>query len=116
MSEDSVCPAIHYADRAGPTPSRFRCDAPILAVISNGDGDGNYTVDWSDVLGATSYTLQEDDNAAFTSPATAYTGAASTFDIVNQNSGTWYYRVLATCPGGDGDWSNTESVDVTRPE
>ncbi len=86
--------------------------APLLAPISNPDADGSYLVDWSDAAGATSYTLQEDDNPAFTSPAVRYSGAASQYQIAGQQTGTWYYRVRAGNPAGDGPWSNTEPATV----
>ena len=52
--------------------------APVLNAIDNADGDGNYTVSWNAVAGATSYTLEEDDNAAFTSPTTQYNAGTGT--------------------------------------
>jgi hypothetical protein len=86
--------------------------APVLATISNPDGDGEYLVDWSDVTGATIYYVEEDDNAAFTSPTVRYTGASSRYLVDGQSTGRWYYRVRASNAGGDGRWSNTESVGV----
>ena len=86
--------------------------APILAAISNPDGNGEYLVDWNDVTGATSYRLEEDDNSAFTSPAVRYNGVNSQYQVSGQQTGLWYYRVLASCAGGDSSWSNTESVSV----
>jgi len=87
--------------------------APILAPISNPDGNGDYLVDWNDVTGATSYCLEEDDNSAFTSPTPRYTGASSQYQVTGQQGGTWYYRVRASNVAGDSPWSNTESVGVT---
>jgi hypothetical protein len=87
-------------------------DAPVLAAISNPGGIGDYLVDWSDVTGATSYSVEEDDNAAFSSPTLCYTGANSQFDVSAQGTGLWYYRVRASNAGGDGRWSNAESVGV----
>lgn len=84
--------------------------APLLAPISNPDGNGNYLVDWSDVAGAAGYRLQEDDNADFSSPADRYAGSGSQYQVLEQPSGIWYYRALAGNAGGDSPWSNTESV------
>ena len=85
---------------------------PTLYSISNTDGDGDYVVDWSDVSGATGYTLQEDDNPSFSSPTTRYSGSNSQFTITGQPAGTWHYRVSALNAGGDSMWSNVQSVTV----
>jgi subtilisin family serine protease len=88
--------------------------APILYEVSNLERDGQYTLDWSDVPQATSYTLEEDDNAAFTTPAVVYTGANSQAALTERETGTWYYRVRAVQPssGTLGPWSNVVSVAV----
>jgi len=85
---------------------------PVLSPISNADGDGSFTVDWSDAAFADTYTLEEADNAAFTLPATAYNGANSQASISGKTGGTWYYRVRANNGEGSSSWSNTESVTV----
>ena len=92
--------------------------APVLDPISNPDGDGEYIVDWNDVTGAMSYTLEEDNNSEFTSPTVIYIGVESQYQVSGQQGGFWYYRVLASNPAGDSPWSNIESVGVipTAPE
>lgn len=87
--------------------------APTLSAISNPENDGAYSVSWSAVSGATGYTLQEDDNAGFSSPATRYSGAATQTAISGQAVGTWYYRVRATAGGVQSDWSNVVSTQVS---
>jgi hypothetical protein len=87
-------------------------DAPNLYTISNSDGDGSYLVDWSSVSGATSYTLQEDDNQAFTSPKTIYNGANTQYQVNGRETGFWYYRVRASNGNGNSDWSVVRSVSV----
>jgi hypothetical protein len=89
-------------------------NTPVISPISNPDGNGDYLVDWSDVVGATGYELQEDDDITFTTPSTRYTGSASQFSITIQAVGTWYYRVRASNSGGPSPWSNTESVVVIK--
>ncbi|MBN1260260.1 MAG: peptidase S8 [Anaerolineae bacterium] len=86
--------------------------APVLAVIGNPDGDGDFLVDWNDVSGATSYELQEDDNAGFSSPQTVYAGAASQFSVAGQPVGAWHFRVRASNGSGDSEWSNSRTVNV----
>jgi len=90
-----------------PAPS-----APTLYAISNPDGDGNYTVEWSDIGNATSYTLQEDDNSGFSSPTTVYNGTASQYAVSGKADGRWYYRVRASNSNGNSDWSNVVSAYV----
>jgi thermitase len=85
---------------------------PVLNLIDNPDGDGNYVVDWSDAANATSYSLQEDDNAAFFSPTTAYSGPNSQYSVSGKGPGTWYYRVYASNANGSSPWSAIQSVTV----
>ena len=87
-------------------------EAPTLFPISNSDGDGDYLVDWNEVTGAITYTLQEDDNPGFTSPDVRYSGTATQYPVTGQVGGTWYYQVKASNGAGDSAWSNTESVNV----
>jgi thermitase len=88
--------------------------APVLSVISNADGDGTYLVDWSDVPYATSYTLEEDDTASFSTPITRYSGSNSQYQVTAQPGGVWYYRARADQNCGSSSWSNVRSVGV-RP-
>jgi hypothetical protein len=88
-------------------------EPPVLDDIANEDGDGNYTVSWSAVSGASGYTLQEDDNAVFSSPSTVYSGPDTSKLIAEQSVGTYYYRVWASNELGNSDWSETKSVEVT---
>jgi thermitase len=87
-------------------------EAPILLPIENADGNGTYWVDWNDVPSATGYQLQEDDNAAFSSPALRYSGTNSQYQVVGRDGGIWYYRVRATSDFGNSSWSNIQSVGV----
>ncbi len=85
--------------------------APTLSPIQQG-WFGEYQLDWSDVPGASSYTLQEDDNTAFSSPALRYNGTKSSYQVSGQDGGTWYYRVLASNAAGDSPWSSIQWVLV----
>ena len=87
-------------------------DLPTLNSITSPDTDGNYSVTWSSVSGATSYTLETDDNTGFNSPTAVYTGGSTTYNEVSQTHGTWYYRVKASNNGGDTIWSSSISVTV----
>jgi thermitase len=86
-------------------------EAPTLWQIEKG-WFGDYVVEWSSVPGATTYTLQEDDNGSFSSPTVRYAGAQSQFQVTDQEGGTWYYRVRASNNAGQSAWSNIQWVIV----
>jgi hypothetical protein len=85
----------------------------VLNAISNSDGDGNYAVSWGAADLATTYTLQEDDNSSFSSPATRYTGSGTSWNASGKPIDTYYYRVRANNSWGSSGWSNVRSVSVT---
>lgn len=88
-------------------------EMPTLLEIDNDNRDGDYVVEWTDVDEATSYLLQEDDDADFSSP-TPYNLAASSYQANDKQGGIYHYRVAALGPTGQSDWSNTRSVEVAR--
>lgn len=97
---------------AGAALASLHLSAATLDPIANPELDGSYTVNWNDVTNATSYTLEEDDNAGFTSPSVRYTGGTSQYAIMGQGPGIWYYRVRAGNATLQSDWSNTQSAGV----
>jgi len=86
--------------------------APTLSSIYN--AGGNYTVSWSSISGAISYTLQEAISSEFTDATTIYFGNNTSTSISDKAPGTYYYRVRASNAGGDSAWSNIQSVIVTE--
>jgi len=86
---------------------------PVLNPISNQDGNGSYSVSWSSSEGASTYLLQEDDNANFSSPLDTYEGSSTSKEISGRDIGTYHYRVMATNSYASSGWSNVESVVVT---
>ncbi|MDX9831102.1 MAG: FxLYD domain-containing protein [Anaerolineae bacterium] len=88
---------------------------PTLYTIDNADGDGNFTVSWSGAARATGYALQEATDSSFEQKTTVYQGAGLSWPASGKSSGTYYYRVLASGPTGQSDWSNTQSVTVPAP-
>jgi hypothetical protein len=60
---------------------------------------------------ADSYTLQEDENADFSSPSEHQTTGTS-MDFTGKTGGTYYYRVRANNVYGFGQWSNVVSTRV----
>lgn len=88
--------------------------APVLNSIDNEDGNGSYTVIWNSSEGATTYTLQEDDNAEFLSPTDIYEGSGTSTEITGMDIGIYYYRVKAFNSYSNSGWSNIVSVAVTE--
>lgn len=85
---------------------------PTLLAINNAAQSNAYTVAWNGVGLATSYTLQEDDNAAFSSPVTTFSGANTSWNATGKPAGTYYYRVQAANSDGASGWSATQSTAV----
>lgn len=90
--------------------------APVLNAISNADQDGYYTVSWQAADLAQTYSLEEDDNASFTSPTVVYSGSGTSWTVPapGKNAGTFYYRVRGSNSYGFGPYSNTESTTVAN--
>ena len=86
--------------------------APTLDPIQNPDEDGEYVLSWSGDPDATEYRLQEDDNADFTSPSSAYVGSDTQYTVTQQAVGIWYYRVQAANAQSESPWSNVKSTRV----
>jgi fibronectin type 3 domain-containing protein len=69
------------------------------------------TFDWNDVSGATSYTIQVDNNSDFSSPEIQQSPTVSTYTPAsNLAAGTYYWRVLATNANGSSAYSASWSV------
>jgi hypothetical protein len=89
---------------------------PSLYDIDNADGDGSYQLNWSTSSGATSYTLQEDDNIDLSSPEGIYSGAETSQAVTGKLPGSYYYRVRAENGTGFSPWSETKSALVNQPQ
>jgi predicted phage tail protein len=74
---------------------------------------GAYTVTWTAVTKATSYTLQRSTNGGVW--ATVATGAARTFNVTSQATGSYGYRVQGCNSAGCAGWSATKTTVVTLP-
>jgi uncharacterized repeat protein (TIGR01451 family) len=92
---------------------------PVLDPIENSDGDGRYYVSWAKVPSALSYVLQESKSAYFSDYTEYHQNDFQEYldkfyiDIYGKSPGIYYYRVLASnMAGGDGRWSDVESVVV----
>jgi len=93
---------------------RINASGALEHTIDNADRDPNFLVDWPNVLYATSYTLEEDDNMSFSSPITVYNGSSSQASITGRDDGTWYYRAAAVRTNAAliSEWSSVSSVKV----
>jgi hypothetical protein len=87
-------------------------DAPVLNSVNNPSNDGTYNVTWNAAYLADSYTLEEDDNAAFSSPTANPVSSGTAWLVTGQPNGTYYYRVKAVNAWGESGWSNLQSTTV----
>jgi YD repeat-containing protein len=86
--------------------------APTLTVPAT-SGSGAYSVTWTAVSTATSYTVQQQINGgAWT---TVQSSASTSLAISGEGNGTYAYQVQACNAGGCGPWSSTGTVVVTLP-
>ncbi len=86
--------------------------APALSAPAT-NNTGSYTVSWTAVSTATSYTLQEQTNGG--SWTTVVNGAANSWAASGKASGTYGYQVQACNANGCGPWSGVSAVAVTLP-
>jgi hypothetical protein len=86
--------------------------APSLSAPSSST-TGSYTVSWTGVSGATSYTLQGQVNGGGWS--TIQASNATSKVISGKGNGTYGYRVQACNVGGCGGWSAAKSTTVLLP-
>jgi hypothetical protein len=88
---------------------------PTLATPANGSTttDATPTFDWSDSSGATSYTIQVDNNSNFSSPEIQQSPSVSTYTHSTDLAlGTYYWRVLATNANGSSSYTSAWTVTI----
>ncbi|MHC4599970.1 MAG: DUF4082 domain-containing protein, partial [Planctomycetota bacterium] len=89
---------------------------PASITVPAQSASGNFTVTWAASGGATSYFLQEDTSAAFTTANTVYNGANTSFNVSGKTSGTWWYRVCARNAVGNSAWTtSTNGCQIVPP-
>ena len=75
-----------------------------------------YTVSWTTVEGATSYTLEEDVSPAFDSAVTQEVDVTSSNMVHTVDEETiYYYRVRANDAESSSDWSNISDI-IVKPD
>ena len=91
---------------------------PTLYPISNADGDGTYTVGWTEApqRWSDTYALEEATDAAFTSDLRLVcTTVQQSCSVTGKVAGIYYYRGRGQNTTGYGPYSNTETVAVLAP-
>ncbi len=108
----SPTPPASPTPSASPTPG---LPAPSLispAADARFAPGTNVTFDWSDVAGATSYTIQVDDQDTFPSPIVNQTTTTSQFSTSTLPVVRMWWRVRANNTGGSGPWSAVRRFEI----
>lgn len=106
----------HCCDGIQSAPLELSIDTTILDAPENFTaipGDTEVLLDWDDMIGATSYTLERADDVGFTVNASViHTGAISAYtDTGLTNDQTYFYRVKATAPyHADSEYSTDNAT------
>jgi hypothetical protein len=109
----SPTPSASPTPPASPTPG---LTAPSLinpAADARFAPGTNITFDWSDVAGATSYTIQIDDQDTFASPLILNQSVTSSqFSTSTLPAIRMWWRVRANSSGGSGPWSAVRRFEI----
>jgi hypothetical protein len=73
---------------------------------------GDFTVGWSQVIGADSYVLERSTSSTFGSASVVYSGSGTSFTQTGVDSGTYYYRVKAVTSCGESGWRTGSALNV----
>lgn len=98
-------------DSATRTVTEAPPSQPVVTVPST-DADGNYTVTWNSVSGATSYDLRIDLPGGATSWQQIYSGSGTSKSESGRGEGTHGYIVRACNTGGCSGWSGRKDITV----
>jgi hypothetical protein len=86
--------------------------APVLLAITNPNRNESFTIQWSDVDDADSYSLEASLDMYFSDPTPVYSGTLTTLQMQADNGGNWYFRVRAIGDAGRSAWSLPQSTFV----
>lgn len=89
--------------------------SPTLQPISYTAGSSQYSINWTSVLNAEGYSLQESTTSDFTDSQIIYTGANTSYQVSDKPSGTYFYRVVAIANGIRSNFSNIENIFISDP-
>ncbi|BFI96576.1 MAG: hypothetical protein RSP_20860 [Rhodanobacter sp.] len=108
FSYDALNRVIKTTESGGASPAMPNAAPSLSAPTSN--NSGSYTVSWTGVSGATSYTLQQQINGG--AWQTVESTASTTWSAVGKSNGTYGYRVQVCNSSGCGPWSSVATVTV----
>jgi YD repeat-containing protein len=107
----------HFYLGSKPVATQTNLAAPIsgpaLTVPASGTAGTPFTVTWSAVAHATSYTIQQ--SVAGSAFSTLSTQATTSLSVTAATAGSYAYRVQACNAGGCGPWSSVASLTVNAP-
>jgi len=106
--------ATRTVTAAPPPPPPPVPGQPVVSVPST-DADGNYTVSWTSVSGATSYQLMIDLAGGGTAWQTIYTGSATSRSESGRPNGTHGYVARACNASGCSGYSGRKDITVNLP-
>jgi glutamyl endopeptidase len=95
----TACPTIGQASLVSPAPGSSICSGTSAQYC------------WHRLNNATTYRVQWDDNAGFSSPIEVTTSDTCVFRTLT-GSGTWYWWVRGERPCRNGSWSSVRSVSL----
>ncbi len=78
----------------------------------NSNNSGEYLLLWSSVPKSENYRLEEDYSNTFGSSQILYNGPDTTYQLINKEDGTYYYRVRAENDINESPWSNSIAFQV----
>jgi len=101
---------------ATPVTVLLTAAAPATITVPASSVTGNFTVSWSaSTTTGAAYVLEQSSNGGVTWTA-AYTGTATSANIIGLAAGTYTYRVKATRTGYvDSAWKISGNIVVTIP-
>ena len=90
-------------------PDAPQADGPDSTMVSG----TQYTITWTEVSRAISYTIEEALNSSFTEPVQkTIVGTSESYTKNTDVAKSYYYRVRANNSAGNSGWSNTVAVTI----
>jgi hypothetical protein len=103
------------ADRPKSAVAYYLSVLPVISSPGRATSGSYYSVSWQPVPDALYYQLEEDPFPDFPSPRLVHNGTGTLASMTHTKAATYYYRVRAYTEDGWSVWSNTTSVDISKP-